>query len=94
MDTFARVVPYGDFRKKEAAVEIIRREVEDSVMRRKMLRLVALIPEKKSLRLAQRAMNCRDVEKVMETFAKINLSPVTISKRHDVKHLENLYSFF
>lgn len=62
-------------------------------MRRKMLRLLTLIPEKKSLHLAQKAMNCRDVEKVMETFAKINLSPVTLSKRHDVKCLENLYSY-
>lgn len=58
-----------------------------------MLRLLALIPEKKSLYLAQKAMNCRNVEKVMEGFAKINLSPVTISKRHDVKHLENLYLY-
>lgn len=93
LDTFARAVPYGDIHKKETTVEIIRREVGAGVMRRKMLRLVALIPEKKSLHLAQKTMNCRDVEKVMETFAKINLSPVTISKRHDVKHLENLYSF-
>jgi len=38
-------------------------------------------------------MNCRNIEKVMEAFAKIDLSPVTISKRHDVKHLENLYAY-
>ena len=62
-------------------------------MRRRMLRLLTLIPEKKSLHLAQKAMNCRDVEKVMDAFARINLSPVTISKRHDVKNLENLYSY-
>lgn len=92
MDTFARVVPFGDFYKKDAAVEIIRNEITDSIMRRRMLRLLTLIPEKKSLHLAQKAMNCRNVEKVMDTFAKINLSPVTISKRHDVKHLDNLYS--
>lgn len=59
-----------------------------------MLRLLALVPEKKSLHLAQKAMNCRDVEKVMETYTKVNLSPVTISKRHEVKHLDNLYSYF
>ncbi len=52
-----------------------------------------LIPEKKSARLAQKAMNCRDVEKVMDAFAKINLSPFTISKRHDVKHLEGIYAY-
>ena len=93
MDTFARVVPFGDFYKMDAAVEIVRSEITDRTMRRKMLRLLALIPNKKSLHLAQKAMNCRDVEKVMEAFTKINLSPVTISKRHAVKHLENIYSY-
>lgn len=93
MDTFARAVPFGDFYKMDTAVEIVRNEVTDRIMRRRMLRLLALIPKKKSLHLAQKEMNCRNVEKVMEAFAKINLSPVTISKRHDVKQLENLYSF-
>lgn len=94
MDTFARAVPFGDFHKMDTAVEIVRSEVQDSTMRRKMLRLLALIPDKKSLRLAQKAMNVRDIDKVMDAFTKINLSPVTISKRHEVKHLENLYSYF
>ena len=59
-----------------------------------MLRLVELIPEKKSLYLAQRAMEYRNMEKVVEAFAKINLSPVTISKRHEMKYLRSLYSYF
>ena len=74
-------------------MEIIRSKITDSIMRRKMLRLLILIPEKKSLYLAQKAMNCRDVDKVMEAFAKIQLSPVTIGKRHDVKHLKCLYEY-
>lgn len=94
MDTFARIIPFGDFHKMDAAVEIVRSEVKDSTMRRKMLRLLALIPDKKSLHLAQKEMNCREVEKVMEAFTKIHLSPVTIAKRHDVKHLDNLYFYF
>ena len=94
LDTFARVVPFGDFHKKDTAMEIIRREVSDNIMRRRMLRLLVLIPEKKSLHLAQKEMNCRNLEKVMETFTQIGLSPVTISKRHDLKHLDNLYSYF
>lgn len=94
METFTRIVPFGDFYKKDVAIEIIRSEIADSIMRRRMLRLLSLIPEKKSLHLAQKAMNCRDVDKVMETFTKISLSPVTISKRHDIKHLENIYSYF
>lgn len=92
MDTFTQVIPFGDFYKKDKAVEIVRKEVADSIMRRMMLRLLTLIPEKKSLHLAQKAMNCRNIEKVMEAFAKINLSPVTISKRHDVKYFRNLYA--
>ncbi len=93
MDIFTRIIPYGDFYKKNKVVEIIRSKIEDSVLQRKMLRLVALIPEKKSLYLAQKAMNCRDIKKVMKEFAKINLSPVTISKRQEVKYLKNIYEY-
>ena len=93
IDTFARVVPFGDFYKKDKAADIIRNEVKDSIMRRRMLRLLSLIPEKKSLHLAQKAMDCRDIDKVMKTFAEIGLSPVTISKRREVKKLECLYEY-
>lgn len=93
MDTFDRVVPFGNFYKKDAAMEIIRTKVKDSTIRRKMLLLLVLIPEKKSLHLAQKAAGFRDVEKIMETFSKVNLSPVTLSKRHDVKYLQSLYSY-
>ena len=58
-----------------------------------MLRLVELIPEKKSLYLAQKAMEYRNMEKVVEAFAKINLSPVTISKRQNVKWMKNIYEY-
>lgn len=92
--TFVRVVPCGAFHKKDTAIEIIQRKVKNMMLRRRMLRLVALVPEKKSLLLAQKALNYRRIEDVMETFAKINMSPITISKRHDVKHLPSLYSYF
>ena len=93
LETFVRIIPYGDFYKKGKAEEIIRREIKDARLRRRMLRLVELIPEKKSLHLAQRAMNCRNIEKVIKAYAKINLSPITISKRQDVKYLKNLYDY-
>lgn len=93
MDTFTRIIPFGDYFKKDKAVEIIQCNVKDSIMRRKMLHLLALIPEKKSLYLAQKSMNCRNIEKVMEAFAKINVSLVTISKRQDVKHLNSIYTY-
>ena len=58
-----------------------------------MLRMVELIPEKKSLRLAQKALKYRKIDDIMSTFALLDLSPVTISKRHDVKKLDNLYRY-
>lgn len=93
LDIFTRIIPYGDFYKKNKTVEIIRSEIEDGTLRRKMLRLVVLIPEKKSLYLAQKAMDCRNMEKVAEAFAKINISPVTISRRQKIKQLKNLYEY-
>ena len=91
---FTKIIPPGDYYKKNEAIEIIMRGVKSGKKRRKMLRLLMLIPEKKSLLLAQKMMNYRRIDKVMEAFEEINLSPVTISKRHEVKHLKNLYEFF
>ena len=93
LEIFVKIIPFGDFYKKGKAEEIIRSEIKDTRLRRRMLRLVKLIPEKKSLYLAHKAMECRNIEKVVEAFAKINLSPVTISKRHDIKYLKNLYTY-
>jgi len=46
LDTFLRVVPFGNFYKKEKAEEIIRVKVKNATIRRKMLWLVGLVPEK------------------------------------------------
>lgn len=93
LDTFIRIIPFGDFHKKDKAVEIISEKVEDNRLKRKMLRLLELIPEKKSLYLAQKSLNCRNIEKVMDAFAKINVSPITINKRQDVKYLKCIYDY-
>ena len=93
LDTFMRIIPFGNFYKKNKVEEIIRSQIKDSSLRRRMIRLVALIPEKRSLYLAQKAMNYRNIEKIMRSFERIDVSPVTISKRHDVKSLENMYSY-
>lgn len=93
LSVFAQIIPFGAFYKKDSAADLIQRKVVDNVMKRKMLRLLVLIPEKKSLYLAQKAMNCRNIDKVMDAFAKINVSPVTISKRHEIKHLECIYQY-
>lgn len=93
LGTFVRIIPFGNFYKKDKAIEIIRQEITDDRLRRQMIRLATLIPEKKSLYLAQKTMECRNIEKVMESFAKINVSPVTISKRQNVKYLKNIYEY-
>jgi len=93
LDTFMRVVPFGNFYKKDKAEEIIRAKVDDLTIRRRMLRLVELIPDKKSLLLAQKALSCRRIDEVMAEFSSIEVAPITISKRHDIKELDNLYKY-
>ncbi len=93
LDIFTQIIPFGDFYKKNTAIEIIQREIKDTLLKRRMLRLITLIPEKKSLLLAQKALNYRRIDDIMKAFEKINLSPITISKRQDVKYLENLYFY-
>jgi hypothetical protein len=93
MDTFRCIIPVGDYYKKENAERLIRERVKEAKMRFKMIRLLALIPVKKSLLLAQKAMNGRNIREVMAAFEEIEVSPITISKRHDVKKLESLYSY-
>lgn len=93
-DVLTRIIPYGDFYKKGKAVDIIQENIRDDRLRRRTLQLVALIPEKGSLYLARTAMNYRNIEKIMVTFAEINLSPVTISKRQEQRYLKNIYEYF
>jgi len=94
LTTFVRIVPYGDYYKKKDAVKIIKDKISTKKQKEKMLKLLTLIPQKKSLCLAQKEMKDRNMDKVMKQFAEINLSPVTISKQQKVKHLKNLYAFF
>lgn len=91
--TFTDIVPHGDYYKKKEAVQLIEDNISQKRHREKMLRLIELIPKKKSLYLAQKEMNDRNIDKIMAMFAEINVSPVTISKRHNIKFLKNLYSY-
>ena len=93
LDTFMRIIPFGNFYKKGKAEEIIRAKVKDATIRRKMLWLIGLVPEKKSLLLAQKALNYRRIDKVMKSFFDIEVAPITISKRHNIKKLDNLYNY-
>ncbi len=94
MDTFRYIVPPGDYYKKPKAEKLIRECVKKPELRRRMIRLLELIPEKKSLHLALKSLNYRNFKDVMMGFAEIDVSLVTISKRHEVKWLESLYGYF
>ena len=93
LDTFMKIIPFGDFFKLDKAKEMIRDKVSDKRMRRRCIRLLELVPEKKSLLLAQKALNYRRVDEVMAAFFAADVAPVTISKRHDIKKLDNLYKY-
>jgi hypothetical protein len=87
------IIPPGDHYKKPKAEKLIYEQVPDLKMRTKMLCLLARIPEKKSLYLGQKAIDSRKINGIMSAFVEINVSPVTICKRHDIKKLESLYSY-
>ena len=93
LDTFVRIVPVGSFCKKDDAIEIINNEVTDKTLRKKMIQLVELIPNKRSILLAQKELNYRKIDQVMDTFRSIELSPVTISKRQNISTLKNIYKY-
>ena len=93
MDTFIHVVPFGDYYKKADVVGMIRSYVPSKKTREKMLRLVELVPVKKSLHLAIKTMNDRNIDKVLQVFDTLNMSPVTLSKRQDVNYLRTLYYY-
>ena len=88
------VVPRGDIYKKDKALEIIESNVDDKKMKQKMILLLELIPQKKSLYLAKKVMNDRNIERIMDEFERIQLCPVTISKRQEIKNLKGLHTFF
>ena len=93
LDTFVHVVPYGDFYKKKDIVRIIEKSNLNRKSKNKMLRLLELIPKKKSLLLAQKALNERNIDKVMTLFYELNISPVTISKQQPIDYLDTLYVY-
>ncbi len=93
LDTFRHIVPCGDYYQKSKAVNIIAESNYSQKMKEKMIRLMELIPKKKSFYLALKEMNDRGLDKVLRNFADINLSPVTLSKRQTTKHLQSLYKY-
>lgn len=94
METFLKVVPRGDYYKKKDAIKIVKDSISKKKLREKMIQLLDLIPKKKSLLLAQKELDYRNIDRIMDMFTELNLSPVTIPKRVNVTYLMGLYSFF
>jgi hypothetical protein len=92
-DVVGQIVPFGDFQRKDKAIKIVKNEIKDPIFKEKMLELLNLIPQKKSLLLAQEALNYERIDKVMEIFRIMELSPITISNRHSVEKLEGIHRY-
>lgn len=91
---FVKVIPCGNFYTlKEAEKLIFKHELKKS-KREKMFRLINLIPVKKSLYLAAKELNVRNLDELLRCFADINVSPITISKHKKITFLPNLYNYF
>ena len=94
MGIFHHIIPKGNFYKKPKAEKLIRERMPDRKMRLRMIRLLTLVKESKSLHLAIKEMNYRNYQEVLSAFAMIGVAPISISKRHDVKMLRSLYNYF
>lgn len=90
---FVGIVPCGDFYKLKEAEERVLASDYKNRKKDKMLELLRLVPEKKTLALAFKEMNVRSREDMLMWFAKINVSPITISKREDMRYLKNIYCY-
>jgi hypothetical protein len=98
---FRRVVPPGDCYTKKQAVSLIEDNIAAIIPNKRervntlgrMKELIELIPKKKSLHLARKALNYRDIDRIMIAFAELNVSPVTIPKSMKPEHLKSLYSY-
>lgn len=87
------IVPYGDFYRLKDAEQLIISSDLKKRRKDKMLHLLRLIPEKKSIYLAFKELDVRNKNEVLIWFADMNLSPITISKREDFRFLKNIYSY-
>jgi len=87
------IVPPGDYYKRSDAIDLIYKKIPDMSMKRKMLRFMELITEKKSLFLAEQGVDYRKMGRILGAFDEISVSPITLSKRHKIKFLPSLYEY-
>lgn len=90
---FTYIIPYGNFHTLKKAETIVETSDFSKPKKKKMLRLLRLIPEKKSLYLAAKELNARNIDEITQCFQKLELSPITISKHKKISSLPNLYDY-
>ena len=93
MKWFIYIIPYGHFHTLKNAEKIVSNSNFSNPKKKKMLRLLRLISEKKSLYLAVKELNTRNISEVIKCFEKLDLSPITISKHKKISSLPNLYDY-
>lgn len=90
---FIYIIPYGNFHTLKNAENIVSNSNFSNPKKKKMLRLLRLISEKKSLYLAVKELNTRNISEIINCFKKLELSPITISKHKKISFLPNLYDY-
>jgi hypothetical protein len=93
LTTFTYIVPYGDYYPKKQAIKTVEASDIKKNQKERMIKLIELIPKRKSMLLAQKDLKIRDFDKLLLLFAKLDVSPVTIPKSVKYKYLKSLYSF-
>lgn len=93
MNYLVNILPDGHFYKLKEAEQIVRTAPIKERKKEKMLQLLRLIPEKKSLHLAFQSLNIQNKSKVLLWFSELQVSPLTISKREQVDRLPSIYSY-
>lgn len=92
MDTFRRIIPLGDHYTMKEAATLVEKNVSKKKQREKMLKLLELT-RKDSLYCALKQMKDKNAYRTMAKFEEIDLSPVTLRKRYEFKHLGGLYTY-
>ena len=90
---FGYIVPCGDFHTLKKALTIVENSDLKKPKKKKMTNLLNLIPEKKSLYLAEKELNAKNMDEIRNCFVNLNLSPITISKDKKISYLPNLYQY-
>lgn len=92
LKTFECIVPRGDYYTMAQAEKRVSDGVSHKKQEEKMLYLLELT-RNKSLYTALKEISKKNHSRLMSKFAKIDVSPIILKKKHGVKFLSSLYRF-